>query len=79
MNPSSPLATLNSRCIKNLPKFSANFSLSGSKRKLAELFGYYCYSNNSTNQQNGQEKSYLKNPSIVDILVLIPVAAQQVF
>ncbi len=27
---------------KNSPKISANFSLSGSKRKLAELFGYYC-------------------------------------
>jgi len=26
----------------NPPKFSANFSLSGSKGKLAELFGYYC-------------------------------------
>ena len=28
MNPSSPLATLNSRCIRNSPKFSANFSSS---------------------------------------------------
>lgn len=28
---------------ENSPKISANFSLSGSKGKLAELFGYYSY------------------------------------
>jgi len=41
---------------ENSPKFSANFSLFGSKGKLAELFGYYCYSNNSIDQQKEQEK-----------------------
>ena len=39
MNPSSPLAAPNSRCIKKSPKFSANFSLFRRQGKLAELFG----------------------------------------
>lgn len=63
---------------ENSPKISANFSLSGSKEKLAELFGYYCYSNNNTQQQKRQGNKTSKDPSTVDILVLIPVAAQQV-
>lgn len=62
----------------NSPKFSANFSLLRGQEKLAELFGYYCYSNNSTQQQKRQGNKTSKDPSTVDILVLIPVAAQQV-
>ena len=64
---------------ENSPKISANFSLCCGQEKLAELFGYYCYSNNSAQQQNRQGNKTSKDPSSVDILVLIPVAAQQVF
>ena len=72
-----PLKLTHSRCRKFAENFGEFFFVLG-QEKLAELFGYYCYSNNSIQQQNGQGNKTARTPSIIDILVLIPVAAQQV-
>ena len=77
MFPPSPKLT-HSRCRKFAEIFGEFFFVP-EQEKLAELFGYYCYSNNSAQQQNRQGNKTSKDPSTVDILVLIPVAAQQVF
>ena len=67
-----------SRCRKFAEIFGEFFFVP-EQEKLAELFGYYCYSNNSAQQQNRQGNKTSKDPSTVDIWAWFPVAAQRIF
>ena len=63
-NPTNPHPLMplpSSRCHH---KFAENFGefFVQKQKKLAEQFGYYCYSNNSTQQQNGQGNKVSQRP-----------------
>ena len=54
-----PLKLTQSRCRKFAENFGEFFFVM-KPEKLAEPFGYYCYSNNRTDRQTGQEKKLPK-------------------